>query len=95
MRGWLILLAGLIVWAAHFFILYGIGEFGGEGTGPRIAVLAITLACLLANGGLALLLRRLPRADDHEHWRARSALGGILLGSIGIVWQALPALFPA
>jgi|GEM_PF-6474181 len=44
MRTWLILLAGLLLWTAHFFLLYGIGEFVGETTGPRILVILPNLA---------------------------------------------------
>lgn len=93
MRSWLILLAGLLLWAAHFFLLYGIGEFGGDGSGPRIAVLAVTLACLLAGAAMLLPLVRAPSADAYERWRNASALLGVVLSMIAIVWQGLPALF--
>ena len=33
MRTWAILLGGLLVWAGHFFALYGIGEFAGSSAG--------------------------------------------------------------
>jgi len=58
MRTWLILLGGLILWTAHFFLLYGIGEFIGETTAPRISVMVITLACLAGIAVLAVLLKR-------------------------------------
>lgn len=93
MRSWLILLAGLIVWTVHFFLLYGIGEFGGDGGGARATVLIVTFLCLAANGGLMAVLLRTRGADDYERWRNRSALIGILLSIIAIVWQGLPLLF--
>lgn len=89
MRSWLLLLGGLIVWAAHFFILYGIGEFAGSGAGARAAILAATAIALVS---LALLVTRIPRqpsATGFEPWRRSLALGGASLGGLGVVWQAL------
>ena len=63
MRTWLLLLGGLIVWAVHFFGLYAAGEIGGETTAARLAVLALTLLCLAANGAIAWLVMRRPRGD--------------------------------
>lgn len=93
MGSWLILLAGLIIWAVHFFLMYGIGEFGGDGDGARATVLAITFLCVTANGGLMAALLRTRTANEYELWRNRSALIGILLSIIAIIWQGLPALF--
>ncbi|HMO74850.1 MAG TPA: hypothetical protein PKD99_05035 [Sphingopyxis sp.] len=92
MRSWAILLAGLIVWAVHFFLLYGIGEFAGEGKGPRLAVLAITALALAVVAMLARLLLRAPGGDGFERWRGRLALAGLLLGGLAVLWQGLPAL---
>lgn len=92
MRDWLLLLAGLLLWAAHFFLLYGIGEFAGSGTGARLAVGLATLGALAAAG---LLLRRTARrgaADPFGNWRRHLSRGGLLLGGLAIIWQALPAL---
>lgn len=93
MRTWLILLGGFLIWTFHFFALYGIGEFVGETIGPRVAVIALTLASLLGVGGLMILLRRMTPRDDLERWRYRAASGLMLISFIAIVWQGFPALF--
>lgn len=93
MRDWLFLLGGLLVWTLHFFLLYGIAEFGGSGGPARIAVLVVTVLCLLGDALLALILLRRPRPDAYAQWRTRSALTLALLGGVAIAWQALPVLF--
>lgn len=92
MGSWAILLGGLLVWAGHFFALYGIGEFAGESAASRGAVLLLTAAALAVEAVLAGRLRRARRAGEFSDWRSRVALGGILLSALAIVWQALPAL---
>jgi hypothetical protein len=93
MRSWLLLLAGLLVWAAHFFALYAIGEFGGEATEWRVAVVLLTILCLAANLGLVFALLKARRTDGFERWRASVAAGGLALSVIAVTWQGLPALF--
>ena len=92
MRSWVVLLGGLLVWAAHFFALYGIGEFSGASATSRFAILLLSALALLADGVLAWRLLPLPRADDFARWRAGVALGGVALSALAVVWQALPAL---
>ena len=92
MQSWAIMLGGLLVWAAHFFLLYGIGEFAGASSGSRGAVLLLSAFALVADGFLARRLFTLPRADAFAHWRAGVALGGIALSALAVLWQALPAL---
>jgi len=92
MRDWLLLLGGLLFWALHFFLLYGIAEFGGDASAP-VAILVVTMLCLLAVALLAQTLLRRPVADAYAHWRTRSALALSLLSGIAIAWQALPVLF--
>jgi hypothetical protein len=88
MRSWAILLGGPIVWAVHFFGLYGIAEFA-----PNIAlVLALTVICV---GAVLFLLQRavrLPAEDPFTRWRRSVALGGFGLSFVAVIWQALPAL---
>lgn len=91
MQSWAVLLAGLLVWAAHFFALYGIGEFAGAGAGSRASVLVLSALALLADFLLARRLRLRPRGDDFARWRAGVALGGVALSALAVVWQALPA----
>ncbi len=92
MRSWTILLGGLLVWAAHFFALYGIGEFAGASAVSRAVVLLLSAFALLANGLLARHLLPLSRADDFACWNRQLALGGIALSALAVVWQTLPAL---
>lgn len=92
MRSWLTLLGGLLVWAVHFFALYGIGEFAGASAASRGAVLLLSALALGAVGLLARRLLPLDRSEDFARWRAGVALGGLVLGALAIAWQALPAL---
>jgi len=92
MRSWLILLGGLFVWAAHFFALYGIGEFAGTGTAPRFAALLLTAFGLAIDVFLAWSLLRHPPADAFGCWRTSVALGGVFLSALALIWQGLPVL---
>lgn len=92
MRTWTLLLSGLLVWAVHFFILYGIGEFAGSDPASRIAVAAMTAICLAACALLAWAIARAPQQDGFGQWRARLALAGLGLGAIAVIWQGFPAL---
>lgn len=92
MKSWLILLSGLLIWAAHFFLLYGIGEFVGSGRGARIAVAVATFgaAGFITATGWRIFAGR--PADGFAAWRRHLALAGLFLGAVAIVWQSLPAL---
>ena len=95
MRSWLVLLAGLLVWAVHFFALYAIGEFGGDHGAARIAVGLSTALCLAITAVLLAKVLRAPHSAGFERWRASVATGGLCLAAIAIAWQSLPALFPS
>lgn len=92
MRSWTTLLGGMLVWAAHFFVLYGIGEFAGANTASRGAVLLLGAIALAADGLLFRRLLRRPRGDEFGRWRTGVASGGLGLSSLAVVWQTLPAL---
>ena len=95
MRSWAFLLAGLLIWAAHFFILYGIGSvFPGEPIASWLTI-AVTALALAANGGLLWLvaLRRLGRPDRFDRWRDGLTALGLGLSFVAVAWQGLPALF--
>jgi hypothetical protein len=92
MRSWLILLGGLLLWAVHFFLLYGIGEFGGSGPAARLAIGLISIACLAIITILLVRLARQPREDALSGWGAYLGRAGLLLGALGVVWQTLPVL---
>ncbi|EQB00944.1 hypothetical protein [Sphingobium sp. HDIP04] len=92
MRGWTFLLAGLILWAVHFFALYAIASIFLTTLLARGLTLMVTLACLAVSG---LLLARTLRSDASatmEAWMRAVALCGTGLAAIAIIWQALPAL---
>jgi hypothetical protein len=92
MRGWTFLLGGLIVWAVHFFALYGIASVFLTTTLARLLTLGMTLLCLAAD---AILLRdalRPPSTQPSEAWMRAVALCGLAISAVAILWQALPAL---
>lgn len=92
MRSWTLLLAGPILWAIHFFALYSIASIFLTTMLARVLTMAVTLACLAA--GVPPLVRIL-RSDTSTAlgiWMRAVALGGIGLGGVAILWQALPAL---
>lgn len=93
MRSWLRMLAGLIVWAVHFFLVYAIGEFAGSAPGWRIVVAALTLAAIALNLTLLARFVRGNGGDGFAQWRTAIAAGGLVIGGIAIAWQGLPALF--
>lgn len=94
MRGWLFLLAGLGIWAAHFFLLYAIASIlPGRPLAPGL-VLAVTAPAVVAN---LFVLRRAQRTagrkGEIEGWISR--LGGMAaaISLVAVLWQSLPALF--
>lgn len=92
MRTWLFLLGGLIVWTAHLFGIYAAGEIWGHAPAARIAVAALTAACLAANAGLALAVLRWPARDSFAAWVRSVALMAAGLSATAIVWQGASLL---
>ena len=95
MRAWAFLLAGPLVWAAHFFILYGIGSVFPDDPIASWLTLVVTGLALAADGGLLWLvaLRRLGRDDRFDRWGDGLAALGLGLSFVAVAWQGLPALF--
>jgi hypothetical protein len=93
MRAWALLLGGLIIWAAHFFILYAIASIFLTTTLARLLAGAVTLICLVA---VALLLARALRwradADPFEHWMHVLAALVAAISLVAVLWQGLPVL---
>ena len=94
MRGWLLLFGGLLIWAVHFFLLYG---FASSFPGMAVAhwlTLAATGATLAANA--AIIYATSPwrtHGDAVDHWIRTVGFGGASLSSLAVIWQGLSALF--
>ena len=93
MRHWIILLGGLTVWAAHFFVLYGIASIL---PGSRAAAWLVLIATLAATAAAGVVLRQaiaLARGTDAlERWSAQIGAIGAAISLLAILWQAAPAL---
>lgn len=95
MSKWALILGGLTIWAAHFFLLYA---FASLFPGSRTAQVLTLIATVPALGADALLLwiaaaRALTRdPDEFETWVLNVAAAGALLSFVAVLWQAMPAL---
>ncbi len=71
MRTWAFLLGGLLVWAAHFFLLYAIASlFPGTELASWLSIVA-TLPALAANAALlwfAAMVRLRGSSDALHEW---------------------------
>lgn len=94
MRKWALLLGGLLIWTAHFFLLYGFASvFPGTDLAKVLSLIA-TVPALAAN---ALLIwgaaaGTLVRQDELDRWVLDIAAVGAGLSFVAVLWQALPAL---
>ena len=97
------LLAGPLIWAAHFIFVYAANgifcarpRWGGLWVDAGLATWVLGAAALLAIAAIALVYRRQrahwPRTDDvgFYPWVAGSLS---LLSIIAIIWQSLPVLW--
>lgn len=95
MRSWLLLLGGLLIWAAHFFALYGVASlFPGRDLAHH---LAIGLTVVAAGACAWLLLRMLGRSgatdrDELAGWVYRLAAAEAALALVAVLYQGAPAL---
>ena len=95
MRFWLLMLGGLLVWAAHFMGLYllsSAADVAREDAGAWNALgLTFSALCLASIGALCwkclIALRAKPEAT--QSFGLRLAIAGSLLGAIGVVFQTL------
>lgn len=88
------MLGGLLVWAAHFFLLYGIASIFPGGEIAYWLTIAATVPAIAADAGLlahAALLRRRGNADELRSWMIDIAAGGAALSLLALLWQVLPA----
>lgn len=95
MRTWLLLLGGLIVWAVHFFLLYGIASvFPGRDIAYWLSIVA-TVPALAADGAIlwvTALLRMRGRTDEFGAWAVDLGAGGAAISFVAVAWQVMPAL---
>jgi hypothetical protein len=84
MRAWILMLGGLAVWAAHFFVLYAIASVLPGQLQARWWALAATLPALIA---AVLILRRALASAGSDPF----ALGAAT-ALLAITWLAAPAL---
>lgn len=93
---WMLLLGGLVVWAAHFFLLYAFASiFPGSDTARWLTAAATALG-LAANGAIiqaAISSNRRPSSDDLERWARQVALPECILSIAAVLWQGLTVLF--
>ena len=95
MRKWLLLLGGLLIWAAHFFLVYAFSIiFPGSPLANTLTLIA-TVPALAADAGLLWIaaagtLAR--RGDAFDGWVLRVAAVGAGLSFVAILWMTLPAV---
>lgn len=95
MSKWTLLLGGLGVWAAHFFLLYGFASVFPGTELSRILTILATVPALAADAILlwAAAARKLvPNPDELDQWIFDVSAIGAGLSFVAVVWQALPAL---
>ncbi|WP_068876941.1 MULTISPECIES: hypothetical protein [unclassified Phenylobacterium] len=100
MRRWLLLLGGLIVWAAHFLGVYGIASVAdvltrADAPAALWSVAAFTLLCAGADLAIGVLALRGDRGsvDGLDRLIHRGGAGGAALSLVAVLWQGLPILF--
>ena len=93
MKSWLILLAGLLAWTAHFFAVYAIASLLPGRAEARWLVVLVTAIALAATSWLLLRALRVRRSseDEIDRWIGRGSLLGCALALVAIVYQGLPA----
>ncbi|MGI8704526.1 MAG: hypothetical protein ACR2JJ_01790 [Sphingomicrobium sp.] len=95
MRKWSLLLGGLTIWAAHFFLLYGFASIFPGSRLANILTLIVTVPALAANavlGWTAWTGALIANADELDKWVLKVASAGAALSFVAILWQALPAV---
>ncbi len=95
MRSWAILLGGLLVWAAHFFLSYGIASTFPGSWIANLLTLAVTVPALAIDGWIlrmALARRRRRGENALGGWIGDLGAVGAALSLVAVLWQALPAV---
>ena len=97
---WFEMLAGLLIWAAHFmgaYVISSIGDVASTAGAPewRTANVAFSAVCALALiAVLVVTVRRLRQSPSDDLDGFISGLGamGAALGLLGVIYQTLPNL---
>ncbi len=94
MRAWAYMLGGLLVWTAHFFLLYGAASIFATSDTTRLITAAATLLCLALAAWLAIKGWKGQRIEDDRfsRWSHRVASITGAGAFIAVLWQGLPAL---
>jgi len=88
------MLGGLMVWAAHFFALYGVASLLPGRPEARWLVLAATLPAIAAEGLLLWkAMRGANQPDSLERWTSQLGAAGAAISLIAVIWQGATALF--
>ena len=89
------LLGGLLVWAAHFFLLYAISSVFPGTSLARSLSLAVTVPALGADIAILWMTvgRRLLYGEDPlGRWISDFGAAGAGLSIVAVLWQALPTV---
>lgn len=87
------MLGGFLVWAAHFFVLYGFASlFPGTAIARWLTILATIVALAATAWGLRRSLTARQSADGLGSWMDGIAAAGHGTAFIAILYQGLPAL---
>lgn len=95
MGKWLLLLGGLLIWAAHFFLLYAFASIFPGTDLARWLTIAATGIAIAANVVViyqALDAGTVDGAGSFDRWIRTVGFSGALLSSIAVLWQGFPAL---
>ncbi|HEU4877752.1 MAG TPA: hypothetical protein VFT07_07920 [Sphingomicrobium sp.] len=94
MRSWRDLLGGPILWAAHFFAVYGIASiWPGTQTAIVLVLVVSALALAAASWLFARAISRLREASDElQRWSSGLAILGCAIAAAAIIYQGLPAV---
>ena len=94
MRAWVLLLGGLLVWAAQFFALYGLASLAPGTQIARTGALIVTAACAAADVLLLIYAVRGARSlsEGFDRWLMKLGMAGAALSLVAVIWQGLPAL---
>lgn len=91
MRSWTFLLGGLLVWAAHFFLIYGIASIFLTSLIARLLAGSATAIAFAADIWLVIAARQRIRTS-HERlarWLASLGLLAAALSMVAVAWQGL------